>query len=115
MATQTETQLDEATIKVPAQASAPTVPRNVKTELAYYSEDNGDGPAVVEIMKDTNMRKRNWQPATIYDVRGSSVTPTLDTTGFQYVKHQTSLEDFTNEDVVKDKYYPEVSELLLKM
>lgn len=114
MATQTETELAGAII-IPAEASAPKVPRNVDTELAYYSEENGEVLAVVDIMKDTNLGKRNWQPVTIYDVRGSPIAPTLDTTGFQYVKHQTSLTDFTNEEVVKEKYYSEVSELLLKM
>lgn len=123
MATQTETQVLSSTwegqndlIKNPAQTSPSTVPRNVDAELGYYRPPKDGGPArPVNIKTDKKFNERDWQPTTVYDVRGSSVTHTLDTTGFQYVNHKSAVKDFSDDAIVKDAYYTEMSDLLRKM
>lgn len=123
MATQTETQVlssalseKEVIINAPAQAPNTTVPRNVSAEFGYYAMPKDGGPVPpVNVVKDKKLNKRNWQPATVYDVRGSAVTHTLDTTGIQYVKHKSALRDFSDNDMVKDTYYSEIIDLLTKM
>jgi len=124
MATQTETQVlpsnldgqKEVVINSPAQVPSTAVPRNVNTDFGYYSE-NEDGGLIplVDISKHTKFNKRNWQPVTVYDVRGSSATHTLETTGIQYIKHKSAVKDFSDDAVVKDTYYNEITDLLRKM
>jgi hypothetical protein len=124
MASQTETlvQLPDvftADTKVKtSKVSIPAVPRNVRTELSYYTEpEDGEPLAPIEIL-DSKSRahiKRDFQPATIYDVRGSGIEHTLDKSGIQYVNHKTAMQDFFEDEKIKETYYPEISDLLHKM
>jgi len=97
-------------------ASTACIPRNVNTEFGYYTEPEGGGPAApINVIKDRNPLKLNWQPATVYDVRGSSVTHSLHTTGIQYTRHKSTVEDFTDDAIIKKTYYSEITDLLYKM
>ncbi|KAF6823001.1 7alpha-cephem-methoxylase p8 chain related protein [Colletotrichum plurivorum] len=54
------------------------------------------------------------QPATVTDVTRDMRAYTLDTHGFQFVKHTTQCQKnvFLNEDDIRAQYYPEVEQLL---
>jgi len=102
----------------PKESSA--VPRNVHTELSYYTPPPDGGPPLPIYITDTSTRakgERIFQPAIVYDVRGSGVEHTLDKTGFQFVKHESGLkvEDFDDEEKVKVAYYAETEELLKRL
>jgi hypothetical protein len=95
--------------------SAPaTVPRNVPTEIAYYSEP-GPRPPVYITNEKTRVKNINkFQPATVYDVRGSGVEHTLDVSGIQFVKQESklSVQEFDDDEKIKAAYYVEIEELL---
>jgi hypothetical protein len=85
--------------------SPTTFSRNVSTEFSYYKEPEDGGHArPVNIKKDKKLNKRNWQPGTVYDVRGSPVTHALDTTGIQYFNHESAVKDFSDNAIIKDTY-----------
>ena len=117
MASQTETLVHPPKTQ---KLSIPGIPRNVRTEVAYYTEP-ADGkplaPIQIKDSKSRSNRQRDFTPVTVYDVRGSGVDHTLDTSGIQFVKHKTAVQvqDFFDEEKVKEKYYPELSELLYKL
>jgi hypothetical protein len=123
MASQTETLVslpsdhnNAAVISTPA--SIPTVPRNVHSEVGYYTEPEGGGPQPTLYIKDEKFRaptKRNFQPIIVHDVRGSGVEHTLDETGIQFINHKSTMKDFDDDMYIKDAYYPEITELLYKV
>ncbi|RMZ83681.1 hypothetical protein DV738_g1035, partial [Chaetothyriales sp. CBS 135597] len=87
---------------------------NVTAELFYYN-DPGDGspPAPAYVGKpDTFVRPRVSQNVLIHDISGDENKYTLDTQGFQYVKHESKEKDFDDDDKIKAEYYPEVEQLL---
>ena len=49
---------------------------------------------------------------TIHDVSGEEDQYTLDSHGFQYVKHESKEKDFTDDEKIKAEYYPEMEQLL---
>ncbi|PMD34577.1 hypothetical protein L207DRAFT_638117 [Hyaloscypha variabilis F] len=92
-------------------------PRNVNTELSYYTPPPNGGPQPPVYLKDASSRaktKPHFQPVMVFDVRGSGVEHTLDKTGIQYTNHKSglSVDDFDDEEKVKAAYYQEVEELL---
>ena len=96
------------------------VPRNVDTELSYYTPPPDGSPPSPIYLKDTSTRANGpqiFQPVTIHDVRGSGVEHTLDKTGIQFVKHESGLkvEDFDDEEKIKGAYYAETEELLKRV
>jgi len=97
---------------------APKVePRNVTTTLHYF-KDNEDGspPAPSYAGKpETFSRPTLPQQVTVYDIRGSEDQHTLDTKGFQVVKHDSKEKDFLSDEQIKSIYYPETEELLRKV
>jgi len=89
-------------------------PRDVTTKLNYF-KDNEDGspPAPSYVGKpETYERPTSPRTVTIHDIRGSEDKYTLDTTGFQVVKHKSAEKDFIDEDEIKSLYYPEVESIL---
>ncbi|KAK1496604.1 hypothetical protein CTAM01_08242 [Colletotrichum tamarilloi] len=88
--------------------------RAVVTTINYY-DDPGDGtpptPIVVGGQKVTNERKMTPRTVTVTDIRGEEDKYTLDTHGFQYVRHTSVETDFTDEERVKGVYYPEMEKL----
>jgi len=51
----------------------------------------------------------------VHDIRGSEHEYTLDTKGFQVVKHESKEKEFLNDDQIKKVYYPETEELLKRV
>ncbi|KAF2095232.1 hypothetical protein NA57DRAFT_45042 [Rhizodiscina lignyota] len=89
-------------------------PRDVVTKLNYY-KDPGDGsPPVPSYVgkPDTYNRPVDTRTVTVHDVRGRETEPHLDTTGFQFLKHESIEKDFTDDEQIKKQYYPEVEQLL---
>ncbi|KAI1101831.1 hypothetical protein F4804DRAFT_287655 [Jackrogersella minutella] len=91
---------------------------DVPTDINYY-KDPGDGtlPMPIVIADNTvkNERPHTPQHVVIHDVTGEEEKYALDSHGFQFVRHESSLkslEDFQDEDLVKSVYYPESIRLL---
>jgi hypothetical protein len=103
-------------------ASAPTVKastpakdtHDVVTTLHYYLDPkDGSEPAPTYVGKpETYFRPADSRTVTIHNLRGRESEPHLDTTGFQFIKHESKEKDFTDEDKIKSQYYNEVEELL---
>ncbi|KAL0944695.1 uncharacterized protein CTRU02_202582 [Colletotrichum truncatum] len=88
--------------------------RNIVTSINYY-DDPGDGspptPVIVGGQKVTNERKMTPRTMTVTDVTGDEDKFTLDTHGFQYLRHASVETEFTDEAHIKAHYYPEVERL----
>ena len=91
-------------------------PRDITTTFNYF-KDNEDGspphPSYVG-KPETYFRPTVPQQATVYDIRGSESKYTLDTTGFQIVKHDSEEKDFADDAHIKSVYYPEIEDILKK-
>ena len=91
-------------------------PRDITTIFNYF-KDNEDGsppnPSYVG-KPETYFRSTVPLQATVYDIRGSEDKYTLDTTGFQVVKHKSEEKDFANDEHIKSVYYPEIEDILKK-
>ncbi|KAE9567904.1 Gibberellin cluster GA4 desaturase [Colletotrichum fructicola] len=89
-------------------------PRNIVTSINYY-DDPGDGssppPVVVGGQKVTNERKMIPHTMTVTDVTGDEDSFTLDSHGFQYLRHASVETEFTDEERIKNVYYPEAEKL----
>lgn len=48
----------------------------------------------------------------IHDITGDEDKYTLDSHGFQYVKHESKEKDFLDDAKIKAEYYPEIEQLL---
>jgi hypothetical protein len=48
----------------------------------------------------------------VTDISGSEDKYTLDSHGFQIVRHESKEKDFLDEDRIKGDYYPEIEKLL---
>ncbi|KAI0109818.1 hypothetical protein F4814DRAFT_424680 [Daldinia grandis] len=96
------------------------IPRrhDVLTNINYY-KDPGDGslPMPIVIANNTvkNERPHIPQQTVVHDVTGEEDKYTLDSHGFQFLRHESktkSLQAFQDEDYVKGEYYPESIRLL---
>jgi len=87
---------------------------DVATELNYY-QDPGDGtlPAPFYVGQP-NTADRPHAPLSviIHDIAGNEDKYTLDSHGFQFVKHESKEKDFLDDEKIKAEYYPEVEQLL---
>ncbi|RMZ88612.1 hypothetical protein DV736_g4158, partial [Chaetothyriales sp. CBS 134916] len=87
---------------------------NVAAELYYY-KDPGDGtpPAPSYVGKpSTYLRPHVTQNVVIHDISGDEDKYTLDSHGFQFVKHESKEKDFLDDNKIKAEYYPEIEKLL---
>jgi hypothetical protein len=48
----------------------------------------------------------------IHDIAGDENKYTIDSHGFQYVKHESKEKDFLDDEKIKENYYPEIEQLL---
>ncbi|KAH0829635.1 hypothetical protein AYO21_10051 [Fonsecaea monophora] len=88
--------------------------RDVAAEVYYY-KDPGDGslPAPSYVGKpDSYLRPHVTQNVVIHDIAGDEDKYTLDSHGFQYLKHESAEKDFVDDDKIKAEYYPEIEQLL---
>lgn len=94
-----------------AAVALPTEP----TTLFYYLEPKDGG--IIQTYPGTAFEKRRKHvphDATIRDMRSVKEEFNVNDAGFELVEHRTSVNDFADEDEVKEKYYPEVQEIIKK-
>lgn len=94
-------------------------PHNVQTTLNYYAPINEEPPYYYAYAEAPEGKLKSnigldTKPAEIYDIRGREDEASLDTTGFQFVKHTSEEKDFLNDEKIQKEYYKEVEELLKK-
>lgn len=70
-------------------------------------------PAHVKDQRTTNLVYEDVD-VQIADVRSHSENFDLDKDGFRYLTHTTTLQDFSQRQVVEDRYLPEIEKLLRK-
>lgn len=91
-------------------------PREVTTIFNYF-KDNEDGspphPSYVG-KPETYYRPTVPRQVTVQDIRGSEDKFTLDTTGFQIVKHGSEEKAFDDDEHIERVYYPEIEDILKK-
>nr|VWO97140.1 Uncharacterized protein [Ganoderma boninense] len=98
-------------------ATAVLTPRDVATTHNYYKALDNDPPRRYvrveppEGKPDTNVGL-DPRPALVHDVRGREADFSLDKNGFQYLRWPSVEKDFADDEVIKDKYYPEVEQIL---
>jgi hypothetical protein len=61
---------------------------------------------------NTFQRPHAPQSVTVHDIAGDEDKYTLDSHGFQFVKHESKEKDFLDDAKIKAEYYPEVEQLL---
>lgn len=91
------------------------MPRDVTTSLNYLGEVNEplftyayDSPPGHPKTNVTLMP----QPVVVHDARALSPAPTVDRQGFALVHQRTRVENFYDQDQVREVYYPECERLL---
>lgn len=91
-------------------------PRDIIATFNYYRDsEDGSPPEPTDVTKPQQIQREPIsQQLKVFDIRGSEDQYTLDTTGFQIVKHSSVEKDFRDDDQIKSTYYPEMVELLKK-
>ena len=95
---------------------------DVPTTLNYYTPDPSSDETPYQYVYDPPEGKKKdnigLEPhdVVIRDARGKEkeYDLSLDTSGFQFVKHESAEKDFTDEERIQSVYYKEVEELLKK-
>mgnify|MGYP005987685231 CR=1 FL=1 len=89
--------------------------RKVATTLNYW-DDPGDGskPTPIYIGKGriSNKRPHKAHDFVISDVSGNEDRYKLDSHGFQYLKHDSQEELFTDDERIRSVYYPECEQII---
>jgi hypothetical protein len=66
----------------------------------------------INSQQNTSQRPHIPHNVIVHDVTGDEDKYTLDSHGFQFVKHESKEKDFLEDEKVKAEYYPEVEKLL---
>jgi hypothetical protein len=92
-------------------------PRDVTAAFNYYKDPADGSPPRPNYVNDPGsyVREHITQQQLVHDIRGNEDKYTLDTTGFQIVKHESVEKDFLDDEQIKRVYYPETEELLKKV
>jgi|SRR5687767_2477161 hypothetical protein len=96
----------------PIEESSPAI-----EALLYYLIDTGDKPASyggVSSIEADQKRKGKYQEyrMTVRDGRAIANQLSLEREGFIFVKHETKVKDFFDEEDVRSVYYPETEQLV---
>jgi len=98
--------------------AAVLTPHDVPTTLNYYAPIGDEAPYQYASEPPTGTAKNNIgqdpHPVVVHDARGRESEFTIDTTGFQYVKHVSAETEFGDEERIKTVYYKEVEDILKK-
>ena len=97
-------------------------PKDVPTTLNYYTPNPSSDETPYQYVYDPPEGKKKdnvgLEPhdVVIRDARGKEkeYDLSLDTSGFQFVKHVSQEKDFDDQNMIKTAYYKEVEELLQK-
>ncbi|PCH39975.1 hypothetical protein WOLCODRAFT_98070 [Wolfiporia cocos MD-104 SS10] len=96
--------------------AATLTPHDVPTTLNYYAPIGDEPPYQYVYDPPEGTPKNNLgtdpQPAVINDARGRESDFSIDTSGFQFVKHVSAEKEFDDEERIQDVYYKEVEQLL---
>lgn len=111
--------VSDPSVCCPIMATAAVItPHDVSTTLNYYTPIGEEAPYSYAYEPPEGKPLHNigidTRPAVIHDVRGQEKSVSLDTTGFQFVKHVSAEKEFEDEEAIKTTYYKEVEELLKK-
>ena len=88
----------------------------VNTTLRYHLEpEEGGVSSYVTGSAASYRRKLEERPVQIHDMRGREGDFDLDKHGFQFHRHKTNLESFSNDEKIKQAVYPEIEDLLKKL
>ncbi len=100
--------------------AAVLAPHDVPTHLNYYAPIGKDAPFQYVYDPPAGEEKHNLgedtHPTVIHDARGKveEYGLSLDTSGFQFVNHTSSVKGFTDKATIEGVYYKEVEEILKK-
>jgi len=101
-------------------AVAVLAPHDVHTTLNYFaSTANGEPPynftysPPPDGLPRTNITTEAIN-TVVHDVRGKEDTVSLETSGFEFVRHVSEEKEFVDEEAIRTGYYKEVEELLKK-
>ncbi|ESK87703.1 hypothetical protein Moror_1855 [Moniliophthora roreri MCA 2997] len=97
-----------------------TTPSTVLASLSYFSPPtDGSKPRLYNFTPPEGVPAMNYDlvkhTVPIENVRGKEDTLSLDTSGFQFVKHTSAHKAFNDDAEIKKDYYPESIELLKKL
>lgn len=91
-------------------------PQDVPTTLNYYAPVGDEAPYQYVQEPPAGRPSTNIgsdpQPVLVHDARGREAEFSLDQNGFQYVKWPSVESEFNDDERIKEKYYPEVEEIL---
>ncbi|KAL4243313.1 asaB hydroxylase/desaturase family protein [Abortiporus biennis] len=91
---------------------------DVPTTLNYYAPIGDEAPYQYvqdpPADKPSNNLGADPHPVTVNDARGRESDFNLDKNGFQFVKNESELKEFDNDEKIEKVYYKEVEELLKK-
>jgi hypothetical protein len=99
-------------------ATAVLAPHDVHTSLNYFtSTQNGEPPynftysPPPDGLPQSNVITEAID-TVVHDVRGEEDTVSLETTGFEFVRHVSDEKSFVEEEAIRTSYYKEVEEIL---
>ncbi|KAL1950715.1 hypothetical protein VTO73DRAFT_5839 [Trametes versicolor] len=94
-------------------------PHDIPTTLNYYAPVGDEAPYQYVQEPPAGKPSTNIgtdpQPVLVHDARGHESEFSLDQNGFQYVQWPSVESEFNDEERIKEKYYPEVEEILKKV
>ncbi|EGN97118.1 hypothetical protein SERLA73DRAFT_183726 [Serpula lacrymans var. lacrymans S7.3] len=94
---------------------------SVPAQLIYFvPPPDGSAPFTrINVDPSSGQSPRNWVPEThtveINNIRGKEHEFTLDKAGYQYYKRFAKHQAFTNDEDIKNEYYPESAELIKEL
>jgi hypothetical protein len=81
-------------------------------ENASVSKASHGADVMICRKPDNEPRPFVAQNVVVHDISGEEDKYTLDSHGFQYVKHESKEKDFLDDEQIKAQYYPEIEQLL---
>ncbi|KAI0407770.1 hypothetical protein F4802DRAFT_486880 [Xylaria palmicola] len=101
----------------PTSKSLEITSHNVTTILHYFEENEKVSPSTPHSISKTERRTKPTKPqkTVVHDIRGNESQYTLDTKGFQIVKHRSEEKSFLDDKQIERNYYPETEALLKKV
>lgn len=86
--------------------------REVHSSIAYLTEDTGLNRRFVWPGHELNTATNKPYDVTVRDGRGLEDHFTLDVQGFKLAKHETAVQDFSDNEVIASVYAKEIAELV---
>ncbi|KAG6918618.1 hypothetical protein DXG01_013029 [Tephrocybe rancida] len=87
------------------------------TGIFHYYLPPLDGSRPYKNINDRNDKNyiRDTHKVIVKNIRGKENAFTLDASGFQYYKHESECKSFSNDEEIKQNYYPESVELVKQL